>query len=324
MSIRFWVVLGAALLVWVTVTSCGRGSGVGVGAKVSWQPLGLPVSFSIDDQGNFTVSRKSSIVTTVGEFSLDIGLTKHRKETKDGPHGLTVAVQHPRGGERVWDIYTVSDRDRPHVCVKDARVVDTDISHMGDRVLKISIVSGPGIATLLKGGTPCTGDTRPAPTPPPTSTPTPTPTPTAAPTRAADEPSSTPSSRATVPAPSTPAPTHTPSPRAQGPSPCFRHIEVASIEIPGGGVNAIGPYYGSPTCDYEAIEQTSDASSPVEARVCGETDDGGHPPCDGEWTRLVYSQWKTVLDPMEAGRRFRIEFRADVDEKIDFAVLSQR
>src|ERR1700730_17433100 len=83
-------------------TSCANG--VSVNGDIGYTPPFLPVTLTIDTNGNIAIHGDTSIVTPVGTFTIEANIAKGLAGTSDN---TLLIIRHRKGSSIVDDVYTV-------------------------------------------------------------------------------------------------------------------------------------------------------------------------------------------------------------------------
>jgi hypothetical protein len=87
-----------------TVVSTSCANGVSVNADVGYTPPFLPITLTIDTNGNIAIHGNASIVTPVGTFTVAADVSKGLAGTSGN---TLLIIRHRKGGSIVDDVYTV-------------------------------------------------------------------------------------------------------------------------------------------------------------------------------------------------------------------------
>ncbi|MFC0105264.1 RICIN domain-containing protein [Kibdelosporangium aridum] len=138
---RLWVVRGVVAV--FVLAGCTEGT-VGV------QPVGLPVEFSINSNGEIAVSQSRQIVTPLGTFTFEVAA----KKSLVGSSSMTMlAINHYVGNELVQSRYSLDvESEVLKVCISGQAEVSPNLQ---DHAVVVSAIDPATRITVVDLGTRC-------------------------------------------------------------------------------------------------------------------------------------------------------------------------
>jgi hypothetical protein len=112
---------------------------------VSYQPPFIPVIFSLDSNGDISVTAGASITTYIGTFSIGAQVS-----TPIEKNSTRLAIIQSVNGATVQNVYDVGERGPVSVCL-NGRFLES----VGTNSISITALDGTSVISLLKSGNAC-------------------------------------------------------------------------------------------------------------------------------------------------------------------------